>query len=158
MHASSSILWDTEQGEAIAYGNLLHDILSHIYTVDDIDQTLQRYFSQGTINKIEYKTLRDIIIKIVEHPNLKIYYQQNLTVYNEREIVNIQGVSIIPDRVVVLPNKKVVIIDYKTGAEANKYKKQIENYAHYLSEMGYEVISKILVYIGEGVDVVFVKS
>ena len=155
-YASSSLLWDTEQGEAIAYGNLLHDILSHIFTADDIEQTLQRYLSQGIINKVDSSALQNKIEKIIEHPNLKIYYQHNLTVYNEREIVNTQGVSIIPDRVVILPNKKAVVIDYKTGMQENIHKTQVENYARYLSEMGYEVASKLLVYIGDVVEVVSV--
>ncbi len=155
-YASSSLLWDTEQGEAIAYGNLLHEILSHIYTADDIEQTLQRYLSQGIITKTDINALQNKIKNIIEHPNLKTYYQHNLTVYNEREIVNTQGVSIIPDRVVVFPNKKAVIIDYKTGAKDVKHEIQIENYARYLKEMGYVIKAKLLVYIGDAVAVVSV--
>jgi CRISPR/Cas system-associated exonuclease Cas4 (RecB family) len=36
------------------------------------------------------------------------------------------------------------------------HKTQLENYARYLSEMGYDVASKLLVYIGDVVEVISV--
>ncbi len=158
LYASSSLLWDTEQGKAIAFGNLLHEILSQIKTADDIDTSLQYFLNQGIINETELTAIRKKVNAVVMHADLSVYYQHNLTVYCEREIVNSLGMSIIPDRIVVFPNKKAVIIDYKTGAIENKHKIQIKNYANYLMEMGYEVIEMLLVYIGDKVKVVAIKS
>jgi len=156
LYANSSLLWDTEQGKAIAYGNLIHEILAQIKTADDIDEALQLYLNQGVVSKIELQSISDKIQAVVTHPKLNAYYQHNLISYNEREIVNTKGVSIIPDRFVVFPNKKAVLIDYKTGIEEKNHHVQINNYAIYLSEMGYEVLEKLLVYIDDDIKVVSV--
>jgi len=42
-----------------------------------------------------------------------------------------------------------VIIDYKTGEERKKHKEQIIGYSDLLSEMGYIVTERLLVYIEE---------
>lgn len=153
-YANSSLLWDTEQGKAISYGNLIHEILAQIKTADDIELVLQSFLNQGVISETDLPSIREPIEAVVSHSDLNDYFQHNLNIYNEREIVNAKGISIIPDRVVVLPEKKAVIIDYKTGLKEKKHEDQIENYGRYLSEMGYEVIKKMLVYIDDKIDVV----
>ena len=55
------------------------------------------------------------------------------------------GSSLRPDRVIE-NQSETIILDYKTGAENIKYRKQIDNYAVVLKEMGYANISKIIVY------------
>lgn len=70
------------------------------------------------------------------------------------EVIDMNGEMFRPDRVVIT-NKSAVIIDYKTGAESPKHKKQIIQYGDLLSQMGYTVTEKLLVYI-EGEKVVIV--
>ena len=154
LYANSSLLWDSEQGRAISYGNLIHEILAAIKTSDDIDVELQMFLNQGIINEKEVGLLREKITTVLEHPELKDYFQHNVKVYNEREIVNSEGISIIPDRVVILPDKKTVVIDYKTGFEDKTHQYQVKKYADYFSEMGYEVVKKLLVYISDKVKVI----
>lgn len=153
-YANSSLLWDTEQGKAISYGNLIHEILSQIKTIDDVELTLQTSLKQGVINEIDLPSIREKIQAVVTHAELNAYFQYKLSIFNEREIVNTNGNSIIPDRIVVFPNNEAVIIDYKTGLKEKKHQDQIKNYGKYLSEMGYEVIEKLLVYIDDSVEVV----
>lgn len=149
LYAKSSTLWGTEQGESITYGNLLHDILAHVYTKDDVAIATRLFLSQGIITNTESKELEKKLIQVVTHKQLEKYYQHNLTIYNEREIVNAKGVSLRPDRVVLLPDRQVVIIDYKTGNKEEKHLSQIINYARYWEEMHYKVVAKLLVYIGD---------
>jgi len=155
LYEKASILWGTEQGEAIDYGNLIHEIFAHIYTDDDVISTLQTYVNQGVITNEEKETLKEKLLKVVQHPQLATYYQYGLTIYNEREIVNTRGISLIPDRVVVFPNNEAVVIDYKTGLKEAKHQTQISGYATYLTEMGYRVINTIIVYIGDEIKLVF---
>ena len=51
-------------------------------------------------------------------------------------------------------NKEVFILDYKTGEHLHKNKLQLENYQKVIEFMGYKVVKKALVYIGEEVKVV----
>lgn len=149
LYAKSSTLWGTEQGEAIEYGNLIHELLSHIYTLDDINIAIESFVNQGIITLQEQDKTKEILGRVVGHQQLKNYFKHNLTIYNERELVNANGVSVIPDRIVLLPDHKAVIIDYKTGAKEKKHHTQVANYAVYVSDLGYTVKECLLVYISD---------
>ena len=150
---SSSVLWGTEAGASITYGNLIHELLSFIKTEDDIEETIEKYVLEGYINASEKESIEHILQSITEHPELKIYYKHNLTVYNEREILTRQGEIIIPDRLVINENNEAVIIDYKTGKQTADHIQQLEKYADVVSQLNYNVIKKILVYIGESLTI-----
>ena len=53
--------------------------------------------------------------------------------------------SFIPDRVVI-KNNQATVIDYKSGAQEEKHKKQINTYADLLLKMGYKDVKKYLLY------------
>ncbi len=146
--ANSSVLWETEQGDAIFYGNLIHEILSKIYTCNDLEEVLNSYLFEGTINQVELEDISKIITKIIEHPKLTMYYQQNNQVNNERPIITTNKEIVIPDRI-IFNEKEVVIIDYKTGKPEKKHEQQISYYAQVLKNMGFTIVKKILVYIDE---------
>ena len=61
--------------------------------------------------------------------------------------------TVIPDRL-VFRDKKVWVIDYKTGTHNSSHEVQIDRYGSVLTEMGYEVEERILVYINDPVKVV----
>ena len=145
--ANSPLLWDEEA--SIAYGNLIHELMAHIKTVDDIESTIEIYVTTGNITINQADEIQKLLISIVTHPDLKSYYLQNITVYNEREILTDLNEIIIPDRLVINNKNEVVIIDYKTGKSDKKYHHQLNNYAQVVERLGYKVIKKLLVYIAE---------
>ncbi|MCF6347696.1 MAG: UvrD-helicase domain-containing protein [Flavobacteriaceae bacterium] len=145
--ANSSLLWD--DGDSVVYGNLIHEILAHIKTVDDIESTIETYITTGKITFDQAKEIQKLLIAIVTHTDLKSYYQQNSIVYNEREILTDINEVIIPDRLVINDKNEAVIIDYKTGKPDRKYYHQLNNYARSIEQLGYKVIKKLLVYVGE---------
>ena len=59
-----------------------------------------------------------------------------------------------PDRIVITKDKKVYLLDYKTGVHNSKYKKQLEEYEVAIELMGFKVEKKTLVYIAEEIQVV----
>ena len=72
------------------------------------------------------------------------------------EIFGQDGMSYRPDRL-VFETQSVSIIDYKTGKEKQEDYNQINHYGALLSEMGYQVKNKILVYIStDQIDPIFV--
>ena len=144
--ANSSLLWDTDQGEAIGYGNLIHEILSKIKTQNDINEVVNQYVFNGTISKKEQQEIKEILISIVSHPQLKVYFENNNEVYNEQEIITTDKKSVIPDRLVI-NNSKVTIIDYKTGSPDKKHQEQLQKYATVLESLNYTIVKKIVVYI-----------
>ena len=145
---NSSLLWDTDQGIAIVYGNLIHEILSKIKTKNDISEVLSQYLFKGVIPFELQEEIQLIVNKIIDHPKLANYFEQNNVVFNEQEILTSDKKIVIPDRLVFNKNE-VTIIDYKTGKPDKKYHNQINNYGEVLANLNYEVDKKILVYIND---------
>ena len=146
MATNAGYLWDTSQKEAIEKGNLIHLLLSKIYTNSDIEITFSHFINTGAISKTQAEALLQTVEDIVNHPMLSVYYGLGVTVFNEQEIMTATGKIIIPDRLVVFEDQTAVIIDYKTGGFYEKHKRQLLNYAEIIEEMGYKVIKKLLVY------------
>ena len=154
MATNAGYLWDTSQKEATEKGNLIHLLLSRIYTRSDIEITFSHFVQAGVISAAQAEELMQTIKELVSHPNLSAYYSSGLTVFNEREIISAEGRIIIPDRLIVFKDKTAVIIDYKTGGFYEKHKLQLLNYAEIIEEMGYKVCKKILIYIDNGLKTV----
>jgi len=150
--ANSSLLWETEQGKAIGYGNLIHEILSKIETKNDISNIVNQYVYKGEITKIQQKEITIILSEIVNHKQLHTYFEPNNQVYNEQEIVTLDKKIIIPDRLVIKDNK-VTIIDYKTGKPDRKHFDQINNYAKALENLNYSIKKKLLIYINKEISI-----
>jgi len=150
--AKSSLLWDTDKGKAIVYGNLIHEVLSKINTKNDISEVVNQYTYKGTINTIQKNEITTILNELVNHPKLCSYFEQNNVVYTEQEIVTSDKNIIIPDRLVI-NNNNVTIIDYKTGNPDKKHHEQLHKYAKALENLNYVIEKKILVYINSEISI-----
>ncbi|MFD2822609.1 UvrD-helicase domain-containing protein [Lacinutrix iliipiscaria] len=151
---NSGYLWNTEQEKAIEKGNLIHDIMAHINTKDDITFAITHFLDHSIINPHQAVVLQKTVRQIVEHNELNQYFTSENTIYNERDIISKSKVIIRPDRLVVNSKKEAVIIDYKTGHEAKSHQLQLDNYQNIIEEMPYKVIKKILVYINDDIKIV----
>ncbi|SOS48662.1 DNA helicase UvrD [Tenacibaculum dicentrarchi] len=149
MLASASKLWNTEQGKAIEFGNLIHEMMSKIMTQQDISRVIHQYEQQGVIDRKQSVAIEKDINKIVTHPELEEYYAKNAVVYNEREIVDVDNQILIPDRLVLSENNEVTILDYKTGKPSKSYHQQLLKYERVLKSINYKVSKKLLIYINE---------
>ncbi|MDY0781273.1 UvrD-helicase domain-containing protein [Tenacibaculum sp. IB213877] len=148
MLASSSKLWDTEQGKAIDYGNLVHELMAKIITKNDVEKVVELSEQQGEIPQDKSSEIKKQIFNIVNHEQLQYYFSDEVVIYNEREIVTVDNQIIIPDRL-VFENESVTIIDYKTGKPDKKYHQQVLKYAHVLQSMNFKINKKLLVYIDD---------
>jgi ATP-dependent exoDNAse (exonuclease V) beta subunit len=152
--ASASKLWNTAQGEAIDFGNLFHEILSKIITNKDIDSNVRQYHQQGLIDEVQLKSIKEAMYSVVNHTALKPYFSEEVTVFNEREIVDIDNQVVIPDRLVFNTQNEVTIIDYKTGNPSKEHHQQVLRYERVLKSMHFKVDKKLLVYMNTTIDVV----
>ncbi len=138
--------------DARKYGTIIHEILAKIITTNDIENVVANFVNQGIVPLEREQEILNLITKIVQHKKLNHYFSDEVSVLNEREILNDDKTLLIPDRL-VFEDKKVTIIDYKTGKKEKKHEIQINNYATILEKMNFDVVGKLLVYIGDEVEV-----
>ncbi|WP_173851801.1 UvrD-helicase domain-containing protein [Flavobacterium sp. 28A] len=149
-----ALMWGTHQQESIEYGNLVHEILSLVKTKEDVTLAVDKAIENGLINFGQKELVHQTIVDIVNHPELAVCFASGNTVLNEQTIIQKEGNTIKPDRMVINQAKEVYLLDYKTGAHNAKYQKQLEGYEQAIELMGYKVVKKALIYIGKGIDVV----
>lgn len=146
----SSKRW--KKKKSIVYGELIHDFMKFIHSEKDVDPTLKNIISSGLIQKNESEKIRELIFKIINHDRLKVYFSENCTTLNERDFIDESGGIYRPDRISCL-GESCTIIDYKTGEMSEKHLSQINFYAENLTSSGFSISEKLLVYIGEEIEV-----
>ena len=150
---SSGYLWDTIQEKAIEKGNLIHNIMSEIKTVEDVNYVLDDFKHSGKINTTQYHDLMHTVNDLLHHKQLRSYFNSDATIYNEKDILTKQGQILRPDRLIINTKNEVVIIDYKTGLENSKHQEQLYDYQMVLEDMNFKVIKKILIYINDEITI-----
>lgn len=148
-----SVMWNTKQQKAIEYGNIIHEILAFVKTKNDIDLAITKAIENGLIISSQKEEVFATISEIVNHQELEDYFSPNHKVMNEQTIIQKQGAVVKPDRMSISKDKKVFLLDYKTGQHLSKHKTQLENYQKSIEDMGYTVDKKALIYIGEAIEV-----
>lgn len=149
-----ALMWGTQQQEAIAYGNVVHEILSQVKYKKDVENAVEKAVANGWIHFDQKEKVTQTIQDILAHPELVVYFEEGNPVFNEQTIIQKEGKTIKPDRMVLTANHEMLLLDYKTGAHNVKYQQQLENYQEAIEKMGYKVVKKVLVYIGLAIDVV----
>lgn len=149
-----SMMWGTHRQEAIAFGNILHEVLSYIKDFEDVEKAVSKSLESGLITVTQEEIVRNYINKIISHPDLAEFFSKNNRVLNEQTIIKKDMPLLKPDRIVINTQNEVLLLDYKTGAANAGHKKQLEIYESAILSMGYKVRKKMLVYIGENLEVV----
>ncbi|MBL0046524.1 MAG: UvrD-helicase domain-containing protein [Bacteroidetes bacterium] len=142
----SEKLWNMENPDSDKdYGNLIHTALSKIKSLSDVDTSLQAMLTEGLIGTIERDFLQRKLSRLISRKEIQPFFETGLHIKTEAEILLPKGNSYRPDRVVIYP-EKAVVLDYKTGVELEKHKEQINQYAETLLQMGFTSVEKYLLY------------
>jgi ATP-dependent exoDNAse (exonuclease V) beta subunit len=138
-----------ESVRAREYGILVHYILSQIKSKHDISSVVQKSILNGAITDQEAVLITTDLSVIMMNEKISAYYEPDLVVKNEFEIVTETGDILRPDRVVII-DETAIVIDYKTGKkQVAKYHSQMQDYKNALLKLGYKTVVKILLYIHE---------
>jgi ATP-dependent exoDNAse (exonuclease V) beta subunit len=148
-----SIMWNTKQQKAIEFGNIIHEILAFIKTKNDIDLAITKAIENGLIISSQKEEVLVTLSEIVNHKELTDYFSEEYKVMNEQTIIQKHENIVKPDRMSISKDKKVLLLDYKTGQHLPKHKTQLENYQKSIEDMGFKVEKKSLIYIGETIEV-----
>ena len=144
-----TLVWQSESGKLLPreFGELVHQILSKIRTVDGIDSVLSPYLTDGTIDAETAIWIRDRFIQMSQHPQIGEAFDIAAKVKTECEILY-RGKVLRLDRYAEL-HDVLYLIDYKTGKKDEVHQMQVKTYANALREMTDKEIRVFLVYLGE---------
>ena len=146
-------MWDMDNPSGkIEFGNRIHTILASVHHASDLDEAIEQAVLSGIIQANEKELIREMGTKVVTHPSLERYFSGTAKVRTEPEILEVNGQTSRPDRVVV-DGEEVAVIEYKTGKKHDSYRKQLKRYGDLLHDLGYQRVRKFLVYLSPEIEV-----
>lgn len=136
----------TDKGQR-EYGTLMHEIVSNITSVDDLDKVVEKYQLTGEITSDEKERITILLQEYLSNPQIAEWYTEGYRILNEVQILQPNGTFVRPDRVMI-KSGEVTVIDYKFGEkEEKKYLKQVKNYMTQIKKMGYNSVKGYICYI-----------
>lgn len=127
-------------------GSIKHEVLANATTVQEVENCLNEMLIAGIIAQDEFQALKDGVMEVLKHPELKAILEKSTENIIEKNIIDAEGKLHRPDRIVV-HSDGVAIIDYKfTLEQTNQHVEQILNYKDLLSQMGFEKVKSYLFY------------
>jgi ATP-dependent exoDNAse (exonuclease V) beta subunit len=140
--------WDIhELDEKRLFGTKVHFVLSQIKTIDDLENVLAEALKKGKIETNDTAAIEETIHNLFKDNHFSTYFNATEQL-NEREIINLEGRKLIPDKIIIEPNRTLVI-DFKTGQETPNHKKQVKEYMLLLKDLGFENVEGELYYTEE---------
>lgn len=144
---------DNVSNNYIKTGCVLHDVLSHIRTSDDIDAALQQMQMDGVLydTNLTYERISNMLRKRLESPRAKDWFSGRWKIFNECTILSVnQEDNAVqerrPDRV-MYDGKEMVVVDFKFGTPKREHQEQVCQYMELLRRMGFDEVKGYLWYV-----------
>lgn len=129
------------------YGTLMHEIVSKVQTVEDIENAVEEYHISGDITQERKETVIKLLRNYLSNPAVLPWYSGEYKVLNEVQILQPKGTFSRPDRVMI-KGSEVIVIDYKFGEkEDKKYIRQVKYYVEQIKKMGYTDVKGYICYL-----------
>lgn len=129
------------------YSSIAREILSHIYTKEDIPRTIGNYQQAGIVNEEESRLLHAQIEQWISQPETAPWFDPSCQVLKEPDILTNKKTIKHPDRIVI-KDQTVTVVNYKFGEKKEKrHQGQIRNYMKLIHEMGYQEVKGYLWYV-----------
>jgi len=139
-----AIVLDDEQRK---FGVLMHDILSCVETIKDVDKVITRHYLSGAMNKEEAAKIKQTLSEHLSRDDVKGWFDGSHHVLNEIDILYNNGLTRRPDRVMI-KDGKVTVVDYKFGEkDEKKYSRQVKSYIDLIRQIGYKEVEGYLWYV-----------
>ena len=141
-----------KQEEYIQTGNLMHSLFATIRTQADIGPQVDQMLRDGLLesaSKAE-KLKEDIRAHISATPGAADWFSGNYTLFNEAAIIYRDGGILNnrrPDRVMIMPDGRAIVVDFKFGRDKEDYLHQVQEYMDLLRKMGYKNVEGYIWYV-----------
>ena len=140
------------QEEYIQAGKLMHSLFATIRTQADIDPQVDQMLRDGLLESTHKadKLKQDIRRHIADTPGAQEWFSGNYALFNEASIIYRDGGVLQtrrPDRVMITPDGRAIIVDFKFGREREEYLHQVQEYMDLLRKMGHPQVEGHIWYV-----------
>ena len=152
---------EDENEKARDFGNLCHDILSHIERKEDVANVLAAYWANGAIDSEATKErIEKAVSKLLAHEEVAEWFSGSWQIWSETTILlpedlrqelialdplHREFIDLRPDRVMV-KGDEVVVLDYKFATPSKEHVAQVKRYMLLFQRMGYTKVRGYLWY------------
>lgn len=134
-----------ERLQSLEHGKMVHAILETVGTRYDLADLPNSELLKSVSDDEKESVIRSIR-KVTEHEVIGKWFDQNLEVLNERDLMDTDGKVHRPDRM-VRSAESTAILEYKTGNRAEVHEEQLGRYVNLLSQIDPKPCEAYLVYL-----------
>ncbi len=129
-------------------GVVLHDILSRVEKPEDLESAVLQSLHNGDLTPLEADEARVLLSERLAAAAERGWFPETCDrILNESTLIDESGEMHRPDRVIITPDRQVLIIDYKFGDPRPAYARQLRTYAALWRRLGYESVFAWLWYV-----------
>ena len=129
-------------------GNVLHSILSNVLVKADVPGAVAAAVQSGELPSSQKSQTVAFLEQRIDSVDSRGWFSPDVKVLREVPILDTDAHEWRPDRVVIHPDGRVSVIDYKFGEPEEKYRLQVQRYAQLYRRMGYSCVSAYIWYLG----------
>lgn len=145
---SGKDVFDESRMDQISYGLLVHDILSEMNVLSDMERALENLsWKYGLTQEINQELLQ-LMESLLDDPKIKEWYREGQKVHNEVGLLSANGDQKRLDRVII-DGSYAIVVDFKTGQPKSADQKQVGEYMDLLKELNFETVEGYLYYLGD---------
>ena len=130
-------------------GNVLHRILADVLVPEDVPAAVEAAVRRGELPSALKEETLALLQERLSAVSAKGWFSPEVKVHQEGVILSPDGGEYRPDRVVVFPDGRVDLVDYKFGAPEPGYLRQVQRYESLYRRMGYTQVRGYLWYFQE---------
>ncbi len=141
-------VFDDARMDQISYGLLVHEVLSEMSDLTEVDIALDRLvWKYGLTSEIQNE-VSSLVRSILNDPLIQNWYSSTRRSYNEVGLLSAEGDQKRLDRVLI-DGKHATVIDFKTGQPKAADQKQVREYMDLLSQLDYDEVEGYLYYLAD---------
>ncbi len=116
-------------------GVVLHKLLETLSGTEDLDKLISEKVQEGLIRESEREEIKQAVGDVLLQEEIKHWFKTAKSVISEKDMIIDSGTVKRPDKLFVF-EKSAVLLDFKFGAQNNKYIADISLYRDNLMKMG----------------------
>ena len=130
-------------------GNVLHNILSMVRVPEDLPSAVRAAVLSGELPESLSEEALEFLKERIASVAGRGWFSSRAQIRLEETVISTDGEAPRPDRVVIHPDGKVDVVDYKFGKEESKYLTQVREYVDLYRRMGFEKVEGYLWYLAD---------